>query len=718
MNKEFAIAAIENIPNIVFVKDAKTFRYLYVNKAFEAVMGIPLSAIIGKTDNDFMPPTQAHSCLEADIKVLKENTTVQSFDDEIVTIKGPRIFNTRKLPLPSPRGEIEYILGISEDITEKRISERQSEQLVFERGARAEAEKVTAQLKFLSQISTAISESLDTNSILRAVATITNKFYSDWFVVDLFAQLTLTVERVIVASTDSQGNKFIKPVSEKWQISPSSKEGTNYVIRTGHPKLYMHVPEEILPQLSFPAIEDLQMNEITSVMIVPLKYYGKIFGALTFYSTKPERRYTSLDLNMALELAKRISFALENARLFTKANEASRAKSAFLTNMSHEIRTPLTAILGFAELLSEDESISEKASQYVSTIRRNGNQLLRIVNEVLDLSKLETDTLETVKASFSLPQLIDSIGVLLSIRALEKNLDFTVTMNTAIEEHIITDSYRLRQIVMNVISNAIKFTQNGYVHVDVATHEYLPKKHRLEIKVSDSGIGMTEQQIKDLFTPFTQVDSSMTRKFGGTGLGLFLARRMAILLGGNVELIRSEPGRGTEFLIFVDIAYDELPQNKEVRTFEYAKSSLEVKSQVIPAKNEVTGGVKSKVLIVDDSEDNRELLTYLLSGTGMKTLTAENGQQAIEKALTQHFDVILMDIQMPEMDGFEAVKILRENNCEAKIVAVTAHAMKGDREICLNRGFDDYLSKPITREALVEVTQKHLNESTSMHELR
>lgn len=710
MNKEFAIAAIENIPNVVYLKDGKTFRYVYVNKAFETVMGLPIAAIIGKNDNEMMPPDQARNCMETDLKVIKERIAIQTHDDEVTTVRGPRIFNTRKIPLFDQNGEIEFLLGISEDITEKRISERQSEQLVFERGARAEAEKVTAQLKFLSQISTAISESLDTNSILRAVASITNQFYSDWFVVDLFAQQQdLNVERVIIASTDIHGHKLIKPCSDKWQINKATKDGISFVIRTGRPKLYAQISPGEVALLNSPKIEELQVSDVVSAMIVPLKYYGKIFGALTFYSTKPDRKYTTLDLDMALELAKRTSFALENARLFTKANEASRAKSAFLTNISHEIRTPLTAILGFAELLSEDSSISEKSSQYISTIRRNGNQLLRIVNEVLDLSKLETDTLETVKANFSLPQLIDSMCVLLSIRAQEKNLDFTVTTHVAPDEHIMTDSYRVRQIVMNVISNAIKFTQEGYVHVDVTTREYLPKKYRLEVKVSDSGIGLTDQQVKDLFTPFSQIDSSMTRRFGGTGLGLFLARRMAILLGGNVELLRSEPGKGSEFLIFIDVTYDELPQSKEVRTIEYAKSLPETKMADSTKAAASKESPKGKVLIVDDSPDNRELLTYLLANSGMKTQTAENGQQAIEKALTQTFDVILMDIQMPEMDGFEAVKILRENNCEAKIVAVTAHAMKGDREICLNKGFDDYLSKPLTKESISQVTGKYLN---------
>ena len=195
MNKEFtAIAVIENLPNVVYVKDAKNFRYVYVNKAFET-----------------------------DLKVIKENVTVQTYDDEIITVKGPRIFSTRKLPMASTTGEIEYIIGISEDITEKRLAERQSDLLVFERGARAEAEKVTAQLKFLSQVSTSISESLDLNSILKSVATITNQFYSDWFVVDLFGHKDLDVERVIVASTDSNGVNVVKPGSEKWKMTSLAK---------------------------------------------------------------------------------------------------------------------------------------------------------------------------------------------------------------------------------------------------------------------------------------------------------------------------------------------------------------------------------------------------------------------------------------------------------------------------------------------------------------
>lgn len=572
-----------------------------------------------------------------------------------------------------------------------------------------DTEKMTAQLKFLSEISTVISESLDTNSILRAVSSITNQFYSDWFIVDLFSSTDMSVERVIMATTDQLNNKFIRSCSEKWQINTEAKEGVSFVVRTGSPKLYTTLDANTVAALNTPVIEELPTEQVTSAMIVPLKYYGKIFGALTFYSLQKDRHYSALDIDMALELAKRTSFALENARLFTKANQASRSKSAFLTNISHEIRTPLTAILGFAELLSEEGSVSERGVKYIETIRRNGNQLLRIVNEILDLSKLETDTLEFVKSNFSLPQLIDSICVLLAIRAEEKKIDFNVTMNTAIDEHIKTDSYRLRQILMNVMSNAIKFTHHGAVQVDVSTHEYLPKKYRLEIKIKDTGIGMDAQQIKELFQPFTQADSAMTRKYGGTGLGLFLARRMAILLGGNVELLRSEPDQGSEFLITIEIGYDEVPQNKVVRTFEYAKSNSVVKNETVNKKQISKEASKGKLLIVDDSADNRELITYLLSSSGMDTQTAENGKEAIEKALAQNFDVILMDIQMPEMDGFEAAKILREKKCHAKIIAVTAHAMKGDREACLKNGFDDYLSKPVTKESLSKLTLRHLN---------
>jgi len=568
--------------------------------------------------------------------------------------------------------------------------------------------KYTARLKFLANVSKVLSESLDTNAILRAIAVMTNAEYSEKFIVDLFTQKDVVVERAVVASHDLNGVNIVKFPSSKWLLDVSAQEGISFVIRTGQHKLYSHLANDVISTFNLASFNSPSDENIYSAIIVPLKYYGRVFGSLSFLSLKSHRIYDEFDLEMALELAKRTSFALENARLFTKANEANRAKSIFLTNISHEIRTPLSAMLGFTELLANDQTISAKNAQYLSTIQRNGDQLLRIVNEVLDLSKLETATIDLVKTEFSLPQLIDNICILLALKAQEKNLDFTVTTHLAHDESIITDSYRLRQILVNVISNAIKFTSKGYVHVDILTREYASRKFRLEVTVTDSGIGMKPEQIKNLFLPFTQADSSMTRKFGGTGLGLFLARKMANILGGNVEVLESHENQGSKFFISVDIDCRVSITNKVTTTHRYASSSSQKLVGSTISHNEIDFANKGKILIVDDSEDNREFLSLVVAQMSFHTETAINGREAIRKALSAVPDIILMDIQMPEMDGLEATQILRQNNCHAVIIAVTAHAMRGDREKFLTQGFDDYLSKPVSQQTIAKTVAKYL----------
>lgn len=599
--------------------------------------------------------------------------------------------------------EIEQLIYEIKKLKEENKSLRAQLQLNNNQGSIA---KYTARLKFLANVSEILSESLDANTILRSVALTANEHYSDVFIIDLFTQKDFIVERALIASRNLDGENTAQFLSNKWVLDVSVDNGLSFVIRSGQPKLYSQLNPEVVGSFKLESNYIRPNEKIQSAVIVPLKYYGRVFGALSFLSLTSEKIYDGSDLEMALELAKRTSFALENARLFTKANEASRAKSIFLTNISHEIRTPLTAILGFAELMANDPAISKKNAQYISTIRKNGDQLLRIVNQVLDLSKLETSTVDLVKTEFSLPQLIDNVCLLMSLKAQEKNLDFEVTSHLAADENIVTDSYRLRQILVNVISNAIKFTSKGFVHVDISTVEYQPQKFRLEIVVSDSGIGMKPDQVKNLFLPFTQADSSMTRKFGGTGLGLFLARKMAHTLGGTLELVESHEGKGSKFLISIAIEYHKLPGSKITTNQSYV--NLKDQADVIPSINAAISPQAGKVLIVDDSKDNREYFELILESMSVQTDTAVNGREAVSKALDGFPNIILMDIQMPEMDGLEATQVLRQNNCQAAIIAVTAHAMRGDREKFLSHGFDDYLSKPVNQETIAKTVTKYL----------
>ncbi len=433
-------------------------------------------------------------------------------------------------------------------------------------------------------------------------------------------------------------------------------------------------------------------------MMVPLGYHGKVFGALSFIACETAQKYDDFDLSIAQDLAKRASLAIENARLYTKASEASRAKSAFLANISHEIRTPLGAMLGFAELVLDEKNLNAQQEAYIATIARNGRQLLRLVDEILDLSKVESDRIQIEQLSFSLPALLNEVGALLKVKTDEKGLGLTVEGVNFLPERVKTDPLRLRQILFNVIGNAIKFTEKGSILVSARFKSEGNSSHKgaLEIMVSDTGIGMSEESMGNIFQPFVQADGTMTRKYGGTGLGLFLSRKLARLLGGDVILRRSALNQGSEFQINIAVDRDSAKLSRS-----------EAKPKLTSVKAAHSGGPQIKVLLVDDSPDNRSLISAFLSKPGIEVDLAENGVTGVDKALHNQYDVVLMDIQMPEMDGFEAVRVLNQKGYRVPVVALTAHAMKGDRERCLRAGFNDYLCKPVNRQSLMDMLHRY-----------
>lgn len=283
-------------------------------------------------------------------------------------------------------------------------------------------------------------------------------------------------------------------------------------------------------------------------------------------------------------------------------------------------------------------------------------------------------------------------------------------------QYILSDPTRLRQILINVVGNAIKFTDKGSVDVTVT---YKPKTEdlshgTLEFIVADSGIGISPLQINKLFQPFVQADESMTRKFGGTGLGLFLSRKLARLLGGDLSLKSSHPGKGSQFAIALEV------QVVEMIADEAEEASVKRLNNVDAINSSKTLADSShrhgRVLIVDDAADNRTIVSIYLDKMGLDYEVAENGMQGVDKALKEKFDVILMDIQMPELDGFEAVQLLRDRNYSGPIIALTAHAMKGDKEKCLMRGFNDYLSKPLSKDSLRQTIDKYIDyQETLLH---
>ena len=389
------------------------------------------------------------------------------------------------------------------------------------------------------------------------------------------------------------------------------------------------------------------------------------------------------------------------------AESANKSKSQFLANMSHEIRTPMTAILGFADVLLEHgdlENAPPERIEAAQTIKKNGQYLISIINDILDLSKVEAGKMVVERLACNPCQIVADVASLVRVKADGQGLSFDAEYTGPIPETIQTDPTRLRQILINLIGNAIKFTEVGGVRLITSFIDDADEP-LLRFDVVDSGIGMTAEQVAKLFQPFTQADSSTTRRFGGTGLGLTISKRFAQMLGGDIT-IQSEPGKGSTFR--VTIATGPLDGVKMVGDpGEATLARPEVAQPVAPMSDKLD----CRILLAEDGPDNQRLISFVLSKAGAEVTIKENGQLAVDAALDAvergcPFDVILMDMQMPVLDGYAAVGVLRGKGYTGPIIALTAHAMEGDRRKCINAGCDDYATKPIDRAKLIETIQR------------
>ncbi len=665
-SRHFLDSVIENIPNMIFVKDARELRFVRFNRAGEELLGRSRQELVGKNDFDLFPREQAEFFTKKDRAVLDNRTLLDIPEEPLETPNGTRYLHTRKIPLLDDNGVPQYLLGISEDITQKKEAERQRMQLIEAQADRNEAERTASRLSFLAEASAALNASLDLRETLHRFAKVVVRHMADRCAVDLQDEEQRVLERVVEVTSPG-----------RMQNGESDKEEGKAVGKAWESK----VPE-------------LRTRDHLSVMAIPLLLDGKPTGVLTLASDG--REYGGLDLSVAQDLAGRVAMAMENAKLFAKAQDANRAKSSFLANMSHEVRTPLGAMLGFAELALEDPELSEQQRQHLTTIMRNGQLLLRIVDEVLDLAKVESAHLSVEESDFSLSKLISDVESLLALKAGQKGLRLRVKTLGEVPAAVRTDPQRLRQILINMVGNAIKFTEVGEVRLEIACHPDGKGHGQLEFTVIDTGIGIPTREAEKLFHPFVQADATMARRYGGTGLGLFLSRKLARLLGGDVELVSSEPGKGSRFRITLHVG---LPPA-------LVSTALSARQPFRP----LTGNV----LVVDDSHENRVLVEAFLRHMGVRSQVASDGRRGVDKALEGGFDLVLMDLQMPVMDGFEALEILRQRGYTGPVVALTAHAMKGDRERCLESGFDDYLCKPINRQALEECLSTYLSPASSL----
>jgi len=626
-------ALMNHIPDLIWLKDTEGV-FLNCNKKFERLFGAEEHEIIGKTDYDFVDKELADLFRENDRKVMTAGHSISNeewltFADEGQTI----LAETLKTPAYNQTGEVIGVLGIARDITERNQWDT----------------SLKSSLSLLNATLEATADAILVVDLSGRFTCWNQKFVDLWQIPE-----EIMANRVDKAALDYFVSQVAQPV-----------EFINRVT-----ELYEHPGESSTDML---LITDGRIFESYSQ---PQKIGNDIVGRAWSFRDVTDRQVAEKELVTTRDVA----------------NVANRAKSEFLSNMSHEIRTPLNAIIGYSDLTMKT-SLSPPQQNYLGRIHSSGALLLNIINDILDFSKIEAGHLKIEQIPFRLHIMIENATCMVQEMALDKGLNLIVKTTPEAAAFLVGDPHRLVQIIVNLLNNAVKFTEHGEVLLETSLLKQENARVQLKFTVRDSGIGMTAEQINMLFRPFTQADGSTTRKFGGTGLGLSISKQLVELMEGEIWC-ESMVGQGSSFSFTVWFGIGQASDVKQYTSIDAMGRRQSEQSF------DFTG---SRVLLVEDNEINRQLAIELLKKTGALVETAANGEEAVTMVTGggTKYDLVLMDIQMPIMDGYEATRRIRSDRrfTPLPIIAMTANALVVDREKSLATGMNDHLSKPIDPKA-------------------
>jgi len=655
-SKEFLDKIINSIGDPIFVKD-RNHNLILFNDALCKLCGRSRDELMNGNAYDFFPKEQ--------VEVFKKNvedvynTGKESINEELLTdSRGITHTILTKKTLYVDKSGKKFIVGVIRDFTERKRTE---ELLRLQRDLATVLSSVGDQREAMRQILDAALkiEGIDGGGV---------------YVVDESAGgLDLIIYKG-VSSKFAEGCAHYGANSFRANMAKSGKA------------IYLNYEDIVQPQF-----DDIREEGLRSIAVLPVMYQGQVialFNAASHtYDKIPQCTRTTLEA-LATDIGEiltRIRATIELQKAKEAAEIAVRSKSEFLATMSHEIRTPLNAIIGLTDLLMGSEMALEQ-QEWIETIRNSGEVLLSVINDILDFSKIESGRMELESSPFGLRQCIEESIELVAPKAMKKNLVLDYALDESVPDTIVADSTRLRQILTNLLSNAVKFTDKGWIEIFVKAERENDNALELCFDVLDTGIGINNGDMKKLFQPFSQVDMSTTRKYGGTGLGLAICKKLSEQMGGKIWA-ESEPGKGSTFHFTIRA------QSHFGETF--SARALPVCSGIDRCSGD---GMMLHVLLAEDDPINQRVAMLMLRRLGHIVDAVSNGHEVLQAMENKVYDLVFMDIQMPEMDGFETARAIRQRwpaVNQPRIIALTAYALKGDRERCLSAGMDGYISKPV-----------------------